>query len=136
MTVKPGPYDLTSTRLILGPQGNATPKPVTPDFYAELDREFSDFSGHVLISRHEFDEPWEGWEMHPRGDEFTYLLFGDVDFVLREGDRETIVRVNEERSYLLVPQGAWHTARPRKPTAMLFVTPGEGTLNADAPGDT
>ena len=55
MTVDPGPYDLASTRLILGPQGNATPKAVTRDFYAELDREFSDFSGHVLISRHEFD---------------------------------------------------------------------------------
>ena len=51
MAVKPGPYDLTSTRLILGPQGNATPKQVTPDFYAELDREFSDFTGHVLISQ-------------------------------------------------------------------------------------
>ena len=70
--------------------------------------------------------------MHPKGDEFTYLLFGDVDFVLRTGERETIVRVTEERSYLLVPQGVWHTARPRMPTGMLFVTPGEGTLTADA----
>lgn len=134
MPINPGPFDLGSTRLILGPQGNAVPKAVTADFYKELDREFNQFAGHVLVSRHEFDEPWSTWEMHPKGDEFVYLLFGDVDLVLWTGDRERLLRVNDPGSYVVVPRGTWHTARPRMRTGMLFLTPGEGTVNADHPG--
>ena len=43
------------------------------------------------------------------------------------------VRVNVPGSYLVVPKGVWHTARPNAATTLLFVTPGEGTLNAESP---
>jgi mannose-6-phosphate isomerase-like protein (cupin superfamily) len=134
MPFDPGPFDITTTRVILGPQGNAIPKTVTPNFYEELDSEFNDFAGHLLISKHEFDEAWPTWEMHPKGDEVVYLLFGDVDFVLWTQEGEKNVRVNQPGSYVVVPKGTWHTARPRMPTGMLFVTPGEGTENAGTPG--
>ncbi len=49
------------------------------------------------------------------------------------GEAPRTVRVNQPGSYVMVPKSAWHTARPLEPTSMLFVTPGEGTLNQTEP---
>ncbi len=133
MSIDAGPHNLDQVRLILGPDGSGTLKADSPNFYQELDAEFGDFSGHVLISNHRFDEPWPTWEMHPKGDEFVYLLEGDTDFVLRQDGEEKVVRINRPGDYVTVPQSAWHTARPHSPTTMLFVTSGEGTLNQETP---
>ena len=133
MPTDPGPFDLDSVRVILGPQGKATTKAVTPAFYQELDTEFAGFKGHLLLSKYEFDEPWPTWEVHPKGDEVVYLLYGDTDLVLRVGDGERVVQVNRPGSYIVIHKGTWHTARPRTRTGMLFLTPGEGTLNAESP---
>ena len=133
MSVEPGPHHIERMRYILGPSGTGTVKPDSPTFYQELDEEFPEFRGHVLIQRFSFDSPWPTWEVHPEGDEFVYLLKGDTDFVLRVDGEESVVRVNEPGTYVVVPKGAWHTARPHTATTMLFVTPGEGTLNAEEP---
>jgi len=53
--------------------------------------------------------------------------------VLWIDETEQTLRVNQPGSYVVVPKRTWHTARPRAPTKMLFVTPGEGTLNAETP---
>ena len=37
------------------------------------------------------------------------------------------------RNFAIVPRNTWHTARVTSPTTMLFITPGEGTLNAEQP---
>ncbi len=132
MPIDPGPYDFNSTRIIMSPSGDATAKTITPRFYEELG-EFGTFAGHVLISRHDFDEPWPTWEIHPHGDEFVYLLSGDADIVLRTAEGDKTIRVNEPGSYVMVPKGTWHTARPNAPTAMLFVTPGQDTQNKETP---
>ena len=133
MSPKPGPHDGGATATIFTPTGSATVKTMSPGFYEELGREFPDFTGHVLIQRHGFDTPWATWERHPKGDEYVYLLGGDADLVFwREGVEETF-RVNEPGSYVIVPQGVWHTARPHAPTLMLFVTPGHDTENAQTP---
>ena len=129
----PGPFDLDSVRVILGPDGKATAKAVTPNFYQELDTEFDGFKGHALFSKHEFDKPWATWEVHPQGDEIVYLLYGDTDLVLWIEGREQVVRVSRPGTYIVVLKGTWHTARPRRRTGMLFLTPGEGTRNAEAP---
>ncbi len=128
-----GPHDLKITRLVLGPRLDATTKAVTPDFYAELDRDYAGFAGHVLIAEHAFSEPWPGWEMHPHGDEMVYLLSGDTDFVLWIDNAETVVRLSEPGHYVVVPKGVWHCARPHAPSRLLFVTPGEGTRHAASP---
>ena len=132
MPIDPGPYHFNSTRIIMSPSGDATAKAITPRFYEELG-EFGTFAGHVLISRHDFDEPWPTWEVHPHGDEFVYLLSGDVDFVLRTAEGDRTIRVDEPGSYVMVPKGTWHTARPNAPTTMLFVTPGQDTQNKETP---
>ena len=135
MSPKPGPHDGGATATIFAPSGTATVRPMTPGFYEELDREFPDFSSHLLISRYGFEANWPTWERHPNGDEYVYLLSGDTDFVLWVDGREETVRVSEPGSYVIVPQGVWHTARPHAPTLMLFVTPGEGTENVERPPD-
>lgn len=134
MSSTPGPHELELTRMILGPKGEATLKQVTPTFYEELDRDFGSFAGHVLIQHGEFDEPWGIWEMHPRGDEFVYLLAGETDFLVkRPGEPVETIRVDRPGSYVVVPRGAWHTAEPRGLCSLLFVTPGEGTAHAPEP---
>ena len=75
MPIDPGPHDLNKILYILGPDGSATLKADSPDFYQELNTEFNGFAGHTLISRFSFDEPWSTWEMHPMGDEFQWATF-------------------------------------------------------------
>jgi mannose-6-phosphate isomerase-like protein (cupin superfamily) len=121
-------------RVILDARGAATLKDVSPTFYEELDADFGGFKGCVLIQEFTFDEPWPTWEVHPHGDEIVMLLSGDVDFILHEKEGDRVVRVDQPGTYVVVPRGVWHTARPRARTTMLFFTPGEGTLNAESPG--
>jgi len=135
MSIDPGPHNMESIAFILGPDGKGTNKANDPGFYEELDFEFGSFAGHMLIQRFTFAEPWPTWEVHPHGDEFVYLIEGDTDFVLWRDGEEEIIRVDKPGSYVAVPRGLWHTARPYKQTTMLFVTPGEGTLNAESPHD-
>lgn len=134
MATDPGPFDLSTTPLIMAPDGVATAKPFSQSFFEELDSDFDEFKGHILVMTFEFDEAWPTWEIHPNGDELVYLLEGDTDLVLHGDDGETTVRVDRPGSYVVVPKGTWHTARPHAPTRMLFVTPGEGTLNREQPG--
>ena len=82
MSAAPGPHRFDDVRVILAPNGTATTKAITPNFYAELDGEFNNFEGHILVMAHSFSEDWGMWEMHPMGDEIVVLQEGDVDFVL------------------------------------------------------
>ena len=59
----------------------------------------------------------------------VYLLSGDVEMILGRVQRQRRVRLNTPGSFALVPKATWHTAKVRAPSAMLFVTPGEGTEN-------
>jgi mannose-6-phosphate isomerase-like protein (cupin superfamily) len=128
-----GPHELDTMRLVLAPGGHGDLRPVTARFYEELETDHPDGSGAVLIQRHAFDAPWPTWEMHPRGDEFVYLLAGDTDLLLRDGAVERVLRLQRPGQFVLVPRGSWHTARPRMPTELLFVTPGDGTENRETP---
>lgn len=134
MPIDPGPHRIEAVRPVLGPTGATTLLPVTPTFYEDLGKSFPDFGGHILVQQFDFDTRWPTWEMHPEGDEFVFLISGDVDFLLKIGDGEaTRVRVHEPGTFVMVPKGVWHTADPNAPTSMLFVTPGEGTQNEVEP---
>ena len=49
--------------------------------------------------------------------------------VLQRDDREEVIALRTAGVYLLVPRGTWHTARTGKPSTLLFITRGEGTLH-------
>ena len=118
--------NLESTFAVLDPKLGVTAVPVTPTIWKELDRRFDDFKGHVLVSIFEFESDWPTWERHPAGDEIVCLLSGRATFVFEDGKKAD---VSEPGGFVIVPKGAWHTAKTGVPTKMLFVTPGEGTEN-------
>jgi hypothetical protein len=53
----------------------------------------------------------------------TETLWTEID--------ERTCRLAEPGQYFIVPRGAWHTARPRVATRLLFVTPGQGMENRE-----
>jgi len=126
-------YQIEKTRAIFTPENLVRLKDVSDNFYTELEAEFAGFHGHTLVSQYAFSEAWPTWEIHPMGDELVMLLSGATDMVLWIDGAEDIIRVNEPGQYVIVPKGTWHTARPYEPTSMLFLTPGQGTLNAREP---
>ncbi len=106
---------------------------VTPDVYERLDAEFDKFAGHTLISAYNFTETWPTWEMHPKGDELVILLSGSVEFKLKMEDGIRSTAMHNAGEFVVVPKGTWHTAIIDEAASMLFITPGEGTLNEPAP---
>ena len=104
-----------------------------PAFYEDLDARFGDFAGHVLMSCHTFNAPWPTWECHPAGDEMVLLMSGTVTLALKKAGKDEFVSLDTPGQYVLVPRGIWHTATAASEATMLFITPGEGTLNLEHP---
>lgn len=124
---------LASNFVVLNNSFRANTVEVTDDLYQRLDEEYKEFAGHLLISSYAFDEDWSTWEVHPAGDEFVILVSGDVDLVLAKDDGDETIRMTEPGTFAIVPQDTWHTARVRRHSVMMFVTPGEGTVNREEP---
>ncbi len=120
---------------VLQPDLSVGTVPVSPDLYEELDRKFDAFRGHVLISAHSFSADWGVWERHPAGDELVVLLAGRARLVLRGPDGDETHDLETAGTYVVVPRGAWHTARVSEPARLLFITPGEGTEHREEPDD-
>lgn len=79
-----------------------------------------------LVTAFDFDDDWPNWEMHPHGDEFVYLLSGDVELHLDREEGLVTVALSGSCA-VVVPRGVWHTATVRAPSRMMFVTRGAGT---------
>lgn len=124
---------LATNFVVLDDKFRADTVEVTPELYARLDEEYKEFAGHLLISSYAFDDDWPTWEVHPAGDEFVILVSGDVDLVLAKDGGDETVRMTEPGTFVIVPRDTWHTARVRKHSVMMFITPGEGTINAAEP---
>ena len=74
---------------------------------------------------------WTTWEMHPAGDELLFMLQGNATFVLELSDGLKEVVLSAGR-LLVVPKGAWHTAKVSEPGHMLAITAGSGTQQRPA----
>jgi len=107
--------------------------PLTPKLYQHLDERYDQFHRHALIALHNFTADWSTWEIHPHGDEMVFLVSGEIEFLLNTADGVETVLLNSSGSYVIVPKNTWHTARVKHAASCLFMTPGEGTLNADSP---
>mgnify|MGYP006288982691 CR=1 FL=1 len=135
MSEKTETPDLRSTWAVLTPDRDLATVAVTADVYERLDGLFGGFEGHLLLAEHAFETDWPTWEIHPDGDELIVLLRGRGELVLREQGRDRTVALEKPGAFVRVPRRTWHTARIAEPTAMLFVTPGAGTRNAEHPDD-
>jgi len=125
--------NLLETFAVLKPGLGVDTVDVTPSLYADLDADYAAFRGHLLISSHEFNGDWPTWERHPAGDEIVMLLSGAVTLVLKTESGEESVSLDAPGAFVVVPRNTWHTARVSAPARMLFITPGEGTENSEAP---
>ncbi len=118
-------FDPLATFVHLPDGPEATPLPVTPDFWEKLAQRRELGAGR-LVSAYRFAEDWTSWERHPAGDELVVQLAGAMDFVVEEGGAARTIALRG-RGALVVPRGAWHTARVLEPSEAIFVTRGEGT---------
>lgn len=125
------PLQITDTFAALDDEGGARPLPVTPDFWeALMNGRLGTFSR--LVSCFSFDKDWDSWEKHPSGEELVCMIDGDVEFVLdKDGVMDRVV-LNKSGDYILVPRDVWHTAKVKRPSKMIFITPGEGTEHRPA----
>jgi uncharacterized cupin superfamily protein len=89
------------------------------------------FSTGWLVCESSCDADWSHWEMHSGGDELVYLLSGSAAMLV-EADGIVSEIPMGGRGAVVVPRGAWHTARVFAPSRMLFITPGAGTRHRPA----
>lgn len=95
-------------------------------FWSLPEAEIDAFGRDLLICEFVSEGDWPSWEMHPKGDEFVYLVSGAADFLI-ELDNEVQRIPLEVGQAVLVPRGRWHTAKVFETSRMLFITRGEGT---------
>lgn len=126
-------FDLSTNFIVIDSQLACTPIAVSPTLYQDLNQNFSDFKQCCLVSEHTFEQDWATWEMHPVGDEVLYLISGRVELLLLEDAIERVIELDIPGSSTIVPKGIWHTARVLETAKILFITPGEGTMNAADP---
>ena len=119
--------------VVLSPDKRASIEKADAGLYQRLDETYGDFAGHELIALYQFESDWPTWEIHPHGDELVVLMSGEITFVFHLDDGESSLRLTEPGSYAIVPRNTWHTARTDTPCSVLFVTPGQGTQNAEEP---
>ncbi|MBK8262311.1 MAG: cupin domain-containing protein [Nannocystis sp.] len=103
---------------------------LTPTFWQELTSDQRpELDPGRLVMVFSFTEDWPTWERHPAGDEVVVLLAGEATLILEAERGEQPHHLGRPGDFVLVPQGAWHTARITRPCTLLFITPGEGTEN-------
>lgn len=122
------PEDILHTYLHVQDGGKTAPITVTEQFWGELlSGARPELDQGRLMSAFSFSADWPSWERHPAGEELVMLLSGSALLLLEEAGGERALRLDHVGSYVLVPQGVWHTAKTTQPTTLLFLTPGVGT---------
>jgi len=125
--------NILNTFAVLRPDLQVDTVELTPSLYADIDTKYNLFKQHNLISAFSFNSNWDVWEMHPAGEEVVMLLSGTCELLLRINDMDKQIVLNKLGDYAVVPKDTWHTARTNTDTQLLFITPGEGTVNQPTP---
>ncbi len=121
---------LSEAFLHLGLGAKAVPQPpfTGMDWYESYGaRHGDDGAEGRLVSQHTFTEGWDGWEMHPHGDEVVICIAGAMELTQEypDGRRETIML--KQGDYAINPPGVWHIADVAESATAIFITAGEGT---------
>ncbi len=116
---------------LLAADGGIRQVPGGPAFWQQPEEQLHALGHEWLVSEFAFDADWTSWEMHPRGEEFVYLLEGDVEFQLETVEGVVAQRLTG-RGAVVVPRGVWHTAKVFQPSRMFFITLGAGTEHRPA----
>lgn len=119
--------------VVLSPAKKASIEIADATLYQRLDSRYGNFKGHELIAVHEFEKDWDTWEIHPHGDEVVLLLSGQITMTMNLPHGQESVTLSDAGSYIIIPQGVWHTAATNTKSKLLFVTPGQDTDNKEIP---
>jgi len=79
-----------------------------------------------LVSMTTFAEPWDVWEMHPKGAEVVLCTAGTIELI-QEIDGVEVATVLEVGEYAINEPGTWHTANVEESATAVFITAGLGT---------
>lgn len=115
------PIDPTATFVHLLPDGGAEPIPATPGFWRDS---ATDRGLHRLIGAVDFlrgsDLHEHVLERHPGGDEVLLLASGELEVVVDgdDGGRRVVLHAGEA---CIVPRGAWHCLRMRRPGRLITI---------------
>lgn len=80
-----------------------------------------------LVSMHTFTEPWDMWEVHPKGAELVVCTAGELTLHQEGSDGEVRSVTLGVGDAVVNPPGVWHTADVEGSATALFVTAGVGT---------
>ncbi len=119
------------TYALLARDGGIRQQPGGGEFWAQPQEALDALGQDWLVSEFTCDADWGSWEMHPNGDEFVYLLSGDIEFHLERPEGMATQRITG-RGAVVVPRGVWHTAKVFSPSRMFFITLGAGTEHRPA----
>ncbi|MET0180241.1 MAG: cupin domain-containing protein [Novosphingobium sp.] len=114
----------------LGRAGSACAEPEFTgiDWYEAYGaRHAGDGADGRLVSLHRFTRDWDGWEMHPAGDELVLCVAGTIALRQEHADGATAVVTLRPGDYAINPPGTWHTADIAGEATAVFVTAGLGT---------
>ncbi len=128
MTTQRG-QDLSTFPVHLGLGATAVAQPAftgMPWYEAYGARVAADGAEGRLVALHTFTEPWDAWEMHPKGHEVVLCTAGEITLVQEVDGAEVRVTLRAGE-YAINPPGVWHTADVSAPATALFITAGEGT---------
>lgn len=123
--------DPETTYALLQSEGAIETMPGGAAFWSRPPQELDALGRAWLVSEFCCSTDWPSWERHPGGDEFVYLLEGEVDLLIEQdgGLQRTRLR---GCGAVLVPRGCWHTAKVSAPSRLLFITLGAGTEHRPA----
>jgi mannose-6-phosphate isomerase-like protein (cupin superfamily) len=96
-------------------------------YEAYVQRNAADGSEGRLVSYYDFSENWDGWEMHPEGDEVVVCTHGTITLIQEERDGSHHSVTLNAGDYAINPRGVWHTADVAGPASALFITSGMDT---------
>jgi len=123
-------FDLRRFPIHLGLGATSIPQPEhTGDMewyggYGE--RNMSDGIEGRLVTMSTFTQPWDVWEMHPKGTELVIVTDG-VMTIHQEKDGQVITTDLAIGDVAINQPGVWHTVDAEAPVTVVFITAGAGT---------
>ncbi|HEV3282385.1 MAG TPA: cupin [Acidimicrobiales bacterium] len=100
-----------------------------PSWYEQYgERVAPDGAEGRLVTMHTFDESWDSWEVHPKGEELVLCIEGSITLFqeTRTGVQAVTLGAGEA---IVNPPGVWHTADVTNRATALFITAGMNTEN-------
>lgn len=124
------PKSLFTHPVHLGLGATAIPQPEMTGmewYEAYAERVAADGKEGRLVSLYRFEEDWDVWEMHPKGDELVVCLDGEMVLHQQQTDGSVAKVTLSAGHYAINNPGVWHTADIAASATALFITAGEDT---------